>query len=137
MHPLFLDIDCVLRTHLGLIERYGGSAGIRDVGLLQSAVAMPQASFGGEFLHHDLFEMAAAYLFHIVQNHPFIDGNKRAGAASAIIFLEMNGIELEADEEGLVALTLSVATGQAGKKEIAEFLRKHGRISENDAGPAL
>jgi len=69
--------------------------------------------------------MAAAYLFHIVQNHPFIDGNKRTGAAAAIIFLDMNGVEIEADEEGLVDLTLRVATGQAGKPDIAEFFRSH------------
>jgi death-on-curing protein len=124
MPPLFLDIDHVLRTHLSLLERYGGEPGVRDVGLLRSAIAMPQASFGSEFLHKDLFEMAAAYLFHIVQNHPFIDGNKRTGTAAAIIFLDMNGVEIEADEEGLVALTLRVACGQAGKNEIAEFFRR-------------
>ncbi|MGC9455222.1 MAG: type II toxin-antitoxin system death-on-curing family toxin [Phycisphaerae bacterium] len=124
MQPLFLDIGRVLRTHLSLIEHYGGHEGVRDVGLLQSAIAMPQASHEGEFLHKDLFEMAAAYLYHIVQNHPFIDGNKRTGAAAAIIFLAMNGLELEADEEGLVDLTLAVAEGKAGKREIAEFLRR-------------
>lgn len=124
MAPLFLDIDHIMRTHLSLIERYGGHEGVRDIGLLHSAITMPQVSFGGEFLHKDIFEMAAAYLFHIVQNHPFIDGNKRTGAAAAIIFLDMNGIEIEADEEGLVALTLKVACGQAGKSEIAEFFRR-------------
>lgn len=86
----FLDIDHAMRLHRSLIEAYGGSEGIRDVGLLHSALAVPRASFGGEFLHQDLFEMAAAYLYHIVQNHPFIDGNKRTGAAAAIIFLSMN-----------------------------------------------
>jgi len=125
MQPLFLDIDMVMRMHMSLIDRYGGEAGLRDAGLLHSAIAMPQASFGGEFLHSDLFEMAAAYLFHIVQNHPFVDGNKRTGAASAIIFLDINGIEIEANEEGLVDLTLRVATGQVGKKEIAEFFRNN------------
>ena len=135
MPPLFLDIDRVLRIHVSLIEHYGGSMGLRNVELLHSAIAMPQAPFAGEFLHEDLFEMAAAYLFHITQNHPFIDGNKRTGAASAIIFLEMNGIELEADEDGLVALTLSVATGQADKREIAEFFRKRGRIGQSESGP--
>ena len=124
MLPLFLDLDRVLRTHLSLIERYGGEPGVRDIGLLHSAIAIPQASFAGEFLHKDLFEMAAAYLFHIVQNHPFIDGNKRTGAAAAIIFLDMNGVEIEADEEGLVDLALRVASGQAGKQEIAEFFRR-------------
>ncbi|HUT56342.1 MAG TPA: type II toxin-antitoxin system death-on-curing family toxin [Phycisphaerae bacterium] len=124
MQPLFLDIDRVVRTHLSLIERYGGVEGLRDVGLLHSAIAMPQASFGGEFLDGDIFEMAAAYLYHIVQNHPFLDGNKRTGAATAIIFLAMNGVELEADEEGLVELTLDVAEGKAGKQQIAGFFRK-------------
>jgi death-on-curing protein len=124
MPPLFLDIDRVLRTHLSLIERYGGEEGVRDVGLLHSAIAMPQASFGGKPLHKDLFEMAAAYLYHIVQNHPFVDGNKRTGAAAAIIFLAMNDVEIEADEEGLVDLTLAVARGRIGKSEIAEFFRR-------------
>ena len=121
--PCFLDLDRVLRTHRSLIEAYGGSDGLRDAGLLYSAIAMPQASFGGQYLHQDLFEMAAAYLYHIVQNHPFLDGNKRTGAAAAIIFLAMNDIEIDADEDGLVALTLSVACGQSGKPEIAEFFR--------------
>lgn len=124
MLPLFLDLDRILRTHQSLIEVYGGAAGIRDVGLLHSAIAMPQASFGGAFLHQDLFEMAAAYLYHIVQNHPFIDGNKRTGAAAAVIFLAINDVKLEADEEGLVALTLAVAQGKSGKQKIAEFFRK-------------
>ncbi|MCL2701355.1 MAG: hypothetical protein FWE88_06645 [Phycisphaerae bacterium] len=66
MPPLFLDIDKVMRMHMSLIERYGGEAGLRDAGLLHSAIAMPQASFGGEFLHTDIFETAAVYLFHIV-----------------------------------------------------------------------
>src|SRR5271169_2044498 len=113
-----------MRTHRSLIEAYGGSDGVRDVGLLHSAIAMPQASFGGQFLHNDVYEMAAAYLYHIVQNHPFIDGNKRTGAASALIFLALNAIELQGDEEGLVELTLAVAQGQAGKQQIADFFRK-------------
>ena len=75
MQPQFLDLDRVLRTHRSLIEHYGGTEGLRDAALLHSAVAMPQASFAGEFLHKDVFEMAAAYLYHIVQNHPFLDGN--------------------------------------------------------------
>ncbi len=123
MQPLFLDLDRVLRTHRSLIGHYGGAEGILDAALLHSAIAMPHASFGGQFLHKDLFEMAAAYLYHIVQNHPFVDGNKRTGAASAIIFLAMNRIELRADVEGLVELTLAVAEGKAGKQQIADFFR--------------
>lgn len=101
--------------------------GVRDVGLLESAVAMPQASFGGERLHSDIFRMAAAYLFHITQNHPFFDGNKRTGAVAAIVFLTLNDVELTADEEGLEAITLAVAKGKAGKDEVAEFFRKIAR----------
>jgi death on curing protein len=124
MLPLFLDLEHVLRVHRSLIETYGGAEGIRDIGLLHSAIAMPQASFGGQFLHKDVFEMAAAYLYHIVQNHPFIDGNKRTGAAAAIIFLAINDVIIEADEEGVISWTLAVAEGKAGKQEIADYFRK-------------
>jgi death-on-curing protein len=130
--PVFLDLDRVMRTHRSLTEVYGGTGGVRDVGLLHSAIAMPQTAFGGQFLHSDLFEMAAAYLYHIVQNHPFIDGNKRTGAATAIIFLAMNDLKIEADEDGLVELTLAVACGNTGKKEIAEFFRKRVRPSPDE-----
>lgn len=120
---LFLDIEQVMRLHASMIDQYGGIAGTREVGLLQSAIAMPQMAYGGEYLHHDVFEMAAAYLYHIVQNHPFLDGNKRTGAATAIVFLAVNNIEIQADEDGLVELTLAVAQGLSGKPEIAEFFR--------------
>src|SRR5688572_11110318 len=123
MQPQFLDIERVLRIHHSLIEQYGGAEGLHDAGLLHSAVAMPQASFSGQWLHADLFEMAAVYLYHIVQNHPFINVNKRTGAAAAIIYLAMNDVEIEADEDGLVDLTLAVARGELGKQEIAAFFR--------------
>jgi death on curing protein len=125
----FLDLHDVLRVHHDQIERYGGEDGVRDLGLLESAVAMPQAGFGGQYFHEDLFEMAAAYLFHIAMNHPFIDGNKRTGTAAALAFLDLNGVEDTAGEDELVAMVLEVAEGKAGKKEIAAFLRKHSRES--------
>src|SRR5687768_12741314 len=99
MPPNFLALDEVLEIHRDQLTRYGGLGGIRDLGLLQSAVAQPQATFAGQFLHADLAEMAAAYLFHIVQNHPFLDGNKRVGAVSAIVFLKMNDHEIEATND--------------------------------------
>lgn len=123
--PEFLTTQDVIGIHADQIERHGGSAGARDLGLLESAVAMPRATFGGAFLHTDLFEMAVAYLFHIVQNHPFVDGNKRAGTAAALVFLELNGIAVDIADETLVALVLSVAQGQASKAEIAAALRTH------------
>ncbi|HOX39598.1 MAG TPA: type II toxin-antitoxin system death-on-curing family toxin [Candidatus Brocadiia bacterium] len=124
MEPDFLSLGDVLEIHRDQIGRYGGGAGVRDMGLLQSALAVPRSSFGGRYLHGDLFEMAAAYLFHIVNNHPFIDGNKRAGAVAAIVFLSLNGIELEIEEDDLASLVLSVARGEAGKDVVAEFLRQ-------------
>lgn len=125
MNPEFLTLDEVLAIHADQIERYGGMAAIRDMGLLLSAINMPRASFGGSYLHTDLFEMAAAYLFHIVQNHPFVDGNKRTGTVAGIVFLALNGIEVTATNEDLHALVLEVATGTAGKARIAAFLRDH------------
>ncbi len=119
----FLDIEKVIRLHKELILHYGGAYGIRDAGLLKSAVSMPQASFDGQYLHTDIFEMAAAYLYHLTQNHPFVDGNKRVGAASAIIFLEINDIQIHNDEDGLVELTLKVASGKAGRQTIADFFQ--------------
>ena len=125
--PLFLDLDHIMRLHRSLIERYGGMEGVRDMGLLHSAIAMPQTAYGGQYMHGDMFEMAAAYLYHIVLNHPFLDGNKRTSAAAAIVFLAINDIQIDNDEEGLVKLSLSVATGQAGKAEIAEFFRSRAQ----------
>ncbi len=122
--PRFLTVDEVLRAHRSLIDVYGGSHGLRDEGLFRSALAMPEAWFGGQYLHGDLFEMAAAYLFHLVQNHPFLDGNKRIGATAAVLFLGMNHIRIEADEAGLVDITLLTAQGKCAKPEIAEFFRQ-------------
>jgi len=122
--PDFLTLEDVLLLHSDQVDLYGGEHGVRDLGLLESAVAMPQASFGGELLHKDLFEMSAAYLFHIVQNHPFIDGNKRTGAVAALVFLDLNGIEIDAPEGSVYDLTMSVAKGDSGKPEIAAFFRE-------------
>ena len=118
MEPVFLSLDEVLEIHAQQIERYGGSAGLRDAAGLESAIATPQATFGGEFLHTSIPAMAAAYLFHLCQNHPFIDGNKRVGANAAITFLLMNHWEPTFDEEELVDLVLSVASGQLAKPEL-------------------
>ena len=88
---------------------------------------MPAATFEGQYLHRDVFDMAAAYLFHITQNHPFLDGNKRTGAVAAIVFLALNGVQLQADEEAFADLVFKVATGEADKPAVAEFLRQSSR----------
>lgn len=127
MEPLFLTMDEVLEVHCDQVERYGGTLGVRDIGLLESAVAAPQSGFGGHYLHGDLYEMAAAYLFHLVQNHPFLDGNKRVEAATALVFLTMNGVETKMTNQVLVDMVLAVAKGKMDKPAIAEFFRKHSR----------
>ena len=123
--PNFLSLEEVLLIHSDQVDLYGGAPGVRDLNLLESAIAQPQATYGGNLLHGDLFEMAAAYLFHIVQNHPFVDGNKRTGAVAALAFLALNGTEIDAPKGSIYDLTMSVATGRIGKREITEFFRKH------------
>lgn len=120
-----LTLADVLQLHADQVAQYGGDAAVRDQGLLESALAQPAASFGGQPLHADLFEMAAAYMFHIVQNHPFADGNKRTGLMAALVFLDDNGVEIEAPKGALYDLTIGVATGSIDKPEIAAFFRDH------------
>ena len=118
----FLGLDEVLLLHTDQVARYGGAAGVRDLGLLESAVATPEASFDGVYLHATLPEMAAAYLFHLAQNHPCVDGNKRIAAAALFMFLYMNDLVLTCDEDELVAITLGVASGATTKAELAVFV---------------
>lgn len=127
MEIRFLSLADALELHADQVERYGGDPGLRDQGLLESALAQPRATFDGRPLHGDLFEMAAAYLFHIVQNHPFMDGNKRAGVVAALVFLIDNGREVEAAPGELYELTIGVASGTILKPEIAEFFRSRVR----------
>src|SRR5580693_4306266 len=123
MEPVFLLLDEVLEMHEQQIERYGGSSGLRDVGGLELAVATPQATFGGEFLHTSIPDMAAAYLFHLCQNHAFIDGNKRTAANAAITFLLMNDWEPQFNEDQLVEMVLSVASGRMLKPELVQVFK--------------
>ena len=123
--PLFLTLDEVLAIHADQIRRYGGRTGLRDLGLLQSALGMPETTFEDEFLHGTLFEMAAAYLFHIARNHPFADGNKRTALMCALVFLGLNGRRLEAESEALYELVDGVAAGSVDKAEVSVFLRQN------------
>lgn len=127
MTVVFLTLDEVLALHADQIERYGGRPGIRDIGLLQSALGVPTATFEGRFLHGSLHEMAAAYLFHLVRDHPFVDGNKRAGLAALLVFLGLNSLWLEADPAELERLVREVADGKISKAEIAVFVQRHIR----------
>ena len=134
MDPVFLSLDEVLEIHEQQIERYGGSSGIRDSAGLESAIATPQVTFGGEFLHPSIPAMAAAYLFHLCQNHAFIDGNKRVGANAAITFLLMNDWDLTFDEDEYADLVLSVASGIVGKAELTQTFHTRCRPIDDEPG---
>ena len=130
--PLFLSLDEVLEIHDQQIERYGGSQGLRDPAALESAVATPQATFGGEYLHASIPAMAAAYLFHLCQNHPFIDGNKRVGANAAITFLLVNDWEVTFTEEELIDTVLSVASSGLTKNALTAIFASHCQPLEGE-----
>lgn len=122
--PIFLTLAEIVDIHTDQITRDGGQAGVRDFGLLESALAQPEASFAGEWLHRDRYEMAAAYAYHLCQNHPFVDGNKRVALASALVFLELNGISLLDPKGKLREAMLAVALGHMEKQALAKLLKK-------------
>jgi death on curing protein len=119
----FLSVDDVLLLHADTIDIDGGSHGVRDHGLLDAAVAMPRQQFGGEYLHEDIAAMSAAYLFHIAQNHPFIDGNKRAAVMSSLAFLRLNDVDLLMTPQELEETTRRVASGELDKEVLTQWMR--------------
>lgn len=124
MEPQFLSFSEVIEIHQDQITRYGGHPGIRDINLLKSSTGMPSVTYGGEFLHANLFEMASAYKYHIIRNHPFVDGNKRTGFVCSLVFLIFNGIELKAPEKTILKTVFATASGELTKTEITDFFRK-------------
>lgn len=124
--PDFLSVEDVVQIHDEQIAAYGGAAGVRDQGLLESAVAMPRASFGEAYLHEDLAHMAAAYAFHIAQNQPFLDGNKRTGLVAALVFLDLNGVTVLDPQEKLYDAMIAIAERRMDKDGLAELLRELG-----------
>ncbi|MEO6034927.1 MAG: type II toxin-antitoxin system death-on-curing family toxin [Verrucomicrobiota bacterium] len=119
-----LTVEMVQEIHAETITRFGGSDGVRDLTLLESAVAAPQASIGGQSPFADVPEVAAAYLFYLCQNHPFIDGNKRAALGACIVFLRLNNIEPKADGPDWEELTLAVASSQLDREQTTRRIRK-------------
>src|SRR5665213_1653314 len=119
-----LTVEIVREIHVAVIESFGGSDGVRDMALLESAVAAPQASFGGKSPYQDLPEVAAAYLFYLCRNHPFIDGNKRAALGACLVFLRLNGVEPKQDGQEWEHLTLDVASSALDREQTTARLRK-------------
>ncbi len=122
---LFLNRDQLVEIHARVIAAHGGSVGIRDEGLMLSAMAQPGMQFGGAFLHTFPAGMAAAYLFHLCKNHPFVDGNTRVALAASEVFVRMNELKLNATNDRLVELTLSIADGTLSKDQLTEFFAAH------------
>jgi death on curing protein len=122
--PLFLSVDEVLDLHADQLRLFGGSDGVRDEGALHSAVATPAATFDGAFLHEDLFHMAAAYAFHIAENQPFIDGNKRTALNAALVFLDINGWVVSDPDERLAGAMIGIADGVLDKRGLAVLLQE-------------
>ncbi|MCB9916457.1 MAG: type II toxin-antitoxin system death-on-curing family toxin [Planctomycetes bacterium] len=123
----FLTVEHVLSLHRRLIESFGGDPGLRDRGMLESAVSVPRATFDGRLLHRGVPAIAAAYHFHLCKNHPFVDGNKRIALAAAEVFLLLNGFELRAGDDAVEALTMGVASGAVSKDEVSAFFRRHAQ----------
>ncbi|MCC7375942.1 MAG: type II toxin-antitoxin system death-on-curing family toxin [Verrucomicrobiales bacterium] len=119
-----LTVEIVREIHAEAIAQFGGSDGVRDLALLESAVAAPQASIGGQSPYSDLAEVAAAYLFYLCRNHPFIDGNKRTALGACLVFLRLNGMEPESDGPEWEKLTMAVAAGASDRDAVTVKLRK-------------
>jgi death-on-curing protein len=120
--PDFLTVEDVLELHDDQLRLFGGGSGIRDRGALESAVAVPQASFDGAFLHEGLFAMAAAYAFHIAENQPFVDGNKRTALNAALVFLDLNGWIVSDPRGDLADAMLGLADASVDKADLAKLL---------------
>lgn len=123
--PSFLSTSQVIDIHKRLIQKFGGTAGIRDNGLLDSALAQPQATFASELLHPTIHEQAAAYLFHLAMNHPFLDGNKRTAFAVMLTFLNLNSYQLSLSQDQAYNLVIRVVQREISKEELSGFLELH------------
>ncbi len=121
----FIPKDVVLIIHADLLQRYGGEPGLRDAGLLDSALAQPKMTFSGKYIHKTLFDKAAAYGFHVCKNHPFVDGNKRVAFVLMDIFLQNNGWEICPTEEEAYAIMMNLASGKLQKSQLSAWLKEH------------
>ena len=123
----FLTLSEVLLILEDQIKNYGGIHGVRDINLLISAIYLPESCIGGQYLHETIPSMAAAYAFHICQNRPLIDGNKRVALASSLVFLEINGYEFNCEDETLYGEIMSVANGGVNKEDLTKFFEEYSK----------
>jgi death-on-curing protein len=125
--PVWIDLEVVLAIHDEQLAEHGGQPGVRDRGLLESAMARPQNQFA--YGEHSIARMAASYAFGISRNHPFLDGNKRTSLVVAELFLELNGLELTATDAQCVTTFLQLAAGEQSEEQLAEWIAGHSRPS--------
>ena len=128
----YLTLNELLQLHRHLIEQSGGSAGIHSMGALESALAQPHTTFGGEELYPTLIEKAAALGFSLISNHPFVDGNKRTGHAAMEVFLILNGYEIDASVDEQEQIILKLAAGKLERRAFTDWLRTHVVERAND-----
>ena len=121
----YISLDAVLALHRRIIQTSGGSAGIRDQGGLESAIAQPLMTFGGQDLYPTVIEKATALCFSLIQNHPFVDGNKRVGHAAMAVFLRSNGYRIDATVDIQEQIILGLASGKVSREQLVEWLREH------------
>lgn len=121
----FLDKETVLYFHSDQIKRYGGSFEVRDYNILESSIEQPQTTFEGKYLHKNIFEMASAYGYHLCNNHPFIDGNKRIALIAMVTFLYVNGYDLKISEKEIYLLIMGIANNSISKQELTEYIKKN------------
>jgi len=127
VNTIFLTFEQVLAIHDNQIETYGGSHGIRDLALFESAIMRPQTTFGGKDLYPSVFEKAAVLMHSLIMNHPFVDGNKRTGTVSALVFLEINGFRIVVNQNELVDISLNVVSKNMDVKSVAKWLQKNSK----------
>src|SRR6266702_909625 len=128
MRTIYLSLDEVIAIHDSMIEHYGGSFGIRDIGLIQSAITRPHSSFDGEDLYSTIFDKSAALFHSLLFNHAFVDGNKRKAITATGRFLTLNGYELAASEKDFVVFPLQVENQHLSLKKIANWLKENTKI---------
>jgi len=121
----YLTLSEVLALYRRVTEEYGGAVGIRDLGALESALAQPRMTYGGTELYSTIAEKAAALGFSLINNHPFVDGNKRTGHAAMEVFLILNGYEIDASVDEQVLIVLQVASGKTSREVFTDWLRAH------------
>lgn len=123
----YFNLEHILLVHDDMVERYGGSHGLRDLSLLESALMRPQTTFGGQDLYETIFDKAAVLMHSLIANHPFVDGNKRTGTACMLIFLEMNEYSLKVSQKSLVKIAVGVATGDIDAQKLSLWIGQYAK----------